>query len=367
MIVALDVTPLAGPRTGIGHFVAELLRALGDRDADPEVLPYVLSARTRRNGLPEGTRRLPVPAAAAIRWWGRSDRPAFDARLAPATVVHGTNFAAPPTRGLGTVLTVHDCAFVRFPDLCSPAVRALVPAVQRAVDRGAWVHTPTEFVAGEVRELFGTDRVRAVWHGIPHLTPPGPRPPLVERVLAAGPYVLSLGTLEPRKRPQLLVHALEVLHRSHPDLQVVLAGPDGPARPAVDAAVATLPASARDRVRVVGHVPDDVRSALLHHAAVFAYPTRYEGFGFPILEAMAARVPVVATRGGGVIEVAGGAALLVEATRDALAEGVQTALADDGERARLVEAGVRRIGRFDWRTSAEGLVSLYREASPHGG
>ncbi|MGH9282825.1 MAG: hypothetical protein ACRD0S_07795, partial [Acidimicrobiales bacterium] len=226
--VALDVTPLVGPRSGVGYFVAEILDAFTGSDG-VGLVPYALSLRARRGGmpgLPDGTRLLPIPATAAVTAWGRVDQPDAERWLRPATVVHGTNYVVPPFRGAGAVVTVHDCSFARYPHLCSPAVRRLVPALRRAVARGAWVHTPSRFAAEEAAEILGTDRVVAVPHGVPRLSlAVAPLSGLV----GDSPFMLALGTLEPRKNIRRLVEAFGAIADRQPRLQLLVAGADGPA------------------------------------------------------------------------------------------------------------------------------------------
>jgi glycosyltransferase involved in cell wall biosynthesis len=371
--VALDVTPLIGARSGVGHFVAEILDAMQSAP-DMRLVPYALSFRARRLGgipgfsrpapgpspLPPGTRQLPFPASAAIAAWGRIDQPSAERWLAPATVVHGTNFVVPPVKGAGAVVTVHDLTFARFPEMVTAEVRRMVPALRRAVDRGAWVHTPSQFVAAEAKEILGTDRIVAVPHGVPRIAlPPSPLGGLV----GDSDFILAMGTLEPRKNVARLVAAFGPVAAAHPGLQLLLAGAAGPAKPAVLAARAALPPGIQKRVHVAGYVDERLRATLLSRASVFAYPSLYEGFGFPVLEAMAAGTPVVAGRAGAIPEVAGDGALLVDPTDvDAIAEGLTRVLDDPALAERLVRAGRQQAAGYSWRRAAEGLTDLYRRA-----
>lgn len=365
--VAIDVTPLVGVRTGIGNAVAELLTALRDLDAAPDLVPYTLSLRARehRADLPAGTRFVPVPARVLLASWARVDAPSIDRWLRPAAVVHATNYLAPPSRR-PTLVSVYDCSFVRHPELCTPEVRALVPIVRRAIARGATVHTTSRFVAGEIEEIFGpglerSGRLVVVPLGVPSIGTEATMPADVAARLDGAPYVLAIGTLEPRKNHAHLVGAFGALAGSHPDLRLVIAGPDGPARPDVDAAVTRLPAPARDRVVLAGAVTDAGRRALLDGAALLAYPSIYEGFGFPVLEAMTAGVPVVAARAGAIPEVAGDAALLVEPTDEAqLAAAIARVLDEPDTRAELIARGTDRVRAFSWEDTALALAECYR-------
>lgn len=358
LAVALDVTPLHGPRTGIGQFVASTRAALEALPAPPTLVPYVLSLRAGREA---GVRRLPYPAGAAIRLWGRTPVPGGRRSLRPASVVHATNYVAPPT-GLPTVLTVHDCSFVTAPEASRRVVRAYEPVVRRAIGAGAWVHAPSEYVAAQVRALFGTDQVRAIHHGPPpveHL-PPG-APPLPG--LDGRPYIVAVGTREPRKNLPRLVLAYGAVHARHPEVALVLLGAPGDDQPAVDAAIDALPRAAGESVLMTDWVPGPHRTLAIAHASALAYPSFDEGFGFPLLEAMQLGVAVVASDAGSVPEVAGGAAVLVPPTdTEALAAALCDVLDDDARRARLVAAGRDRVAAFDWSRQAHALVQLYRDA-----
>jgi glycosyltransferase involved in cell wall biosynthesis len=365
--VAIDVTPLLGVRTGIGNAVAELIASFASLEAAPTLVPYALSLRARehRGELPTDTRFPPIPARALLASWGRSDAPKLDFWLRPARVLHATNYLAPPSR-LPVIVTINDCSFARYPELCTPEVRALLPVVRRSIRRGATVHVPSEFVAAEVDDLFGpglaaTGRLVVIPWGVPSVRAGRETPAELRAIVDGSPYVLAIGSLEPRKNLPYLVAAFGAVADSHPDLRLVLAGPDGPARPAVDAAIAELTESARPRVVITGGVSDAGRVALLEHAHVLAYPSLYEGFGFPVLEAMSIGVPVVAARAGSIPEVAGDAATLVGATDvRALAEALAALVDDDAKRADQVALGHDQARRFSWLESAHGLAALYR-------
>jgi glycosyltransferase involved in cell wall biosynthesis len=175
-------------------------------------------------------------------------------------------------------------------------------------------------------------------------------------------YLLAVATLERRKNLPHLVRAFGAIASTHPELRLVLAGGDGDDRPAIDAAIDALPTDVGARVLLTGYVDDPVRAWLLHHAAVLAYPSLDEGFGFPLLDAMAANTPIVASRAGSIPEIAGDAALVVEVDDlDALAAALHRALVDDEERSRLVAAGVSRRAQLSWDTTADRLVGIYRE------
>src|SRR5258708_5513118 len=188
------------------------------------------------------------PAGLALRAWA-SGVPWPNARWlarGPVDVVHGTNFVVPPGAGAARVVTVHDLTAVLFPELCTPTSLRYPALIRRAVADGAWVHTPSAFVATEVCSLLGVsaDRVRPVAHGVDA----GHGDPAVGRRLAGvDRYVLALGTVEPRKDLPLLVRAWDGIASTRSDLHLVIAGPDGWGTEALAAAIS----SARCGERVV--------------------------------------------------------------------------------------------------------------------
>jgi glycosyltransferase involved in cell wall biosynthesis len=317
MRVALDTTPLLNPLTGVGQTVRGLLDALGAAEPEVEVLPWQLTRRS-----------MPLPPRALVRLWARADHPRVDRWLPAADVVHGTNYVVPPTRRPASV-TVNDTWCMRHPRTCAPTIAAAVATVRRAVGRGAWVHVSTEWVAGEVRDLCGAERVRVVPFGVPPVLDAGPSP-------VDGPYVLAVGSpTDPRKGHDVLERAM----RDLPGVELVQIGPDR-------------------------WVDEPTKAALLRGATVLAFPSRDEGFGFPALEAMSVGVPVVASRAGAIPEVVGDAALLVPVDdADALASALRTAIEDDDVRRRLVAAGTARIAAFSWTEHARGMARLWRDVA----
>jgi glycosyltransferase involved in cell wall biosynthesis len=363
--VAVDARPLLIERTGVGQFTASLLAGLGRRD-DVDARGYVISRIARRElppqlppGVHAATSRFPARAAHAL--WARGSWPPLERWTGPVDVVHATNYVALPSRA-PAVVSVYDLGFVHSPHLYRPETRAYEALVRDAITRGATVHTISDFVAAEVCEHFGVapERVVRVYPGIDVSVPGNAE---AGRDLAGGDtYVLALGTVEPRKNLPTLVRAFEQLASIDDRVRLVVAGPDGWGVEPFDDAVAR--ARHRARVRRIGYVSDTQRSDLLAGASVLAYPSLYEGLGFPPLEAMAVGVPVVTTRGGALPEAVGDAALCVEPTdTEALADALGRALTDVDLRATLVARGHERVARFPWARAIDGFVDLYRRVA----
>jgi glycosyltransferase involved in cell wall biosynthesis len=365
--VALDATPLIGRPTGVGAFCAGVLGGLGRR-GDVDAAAFAVSWRRRHaigDRVPPGVAvvRRPMPARPLHLAWRRSDLPPIEWFVGRVDVVHGTNYVVPPAHRAARVVTVHDLTTVRFPELCNRATLAFPAMVRRALAGGAWVHTHSAYVAAEVCDLLGApeERVRPVASGVPPLPAADAAAP--SRYLPPGTarYVLAVGTAEPRKDLPGLVRAFDAIAAGRPDLALVLAGPEGWGSEHLQAVISA--SSAGRRVVRTGWIEDSVLAGLMAGAAVLAYPSVYEGFGYPPLQAMALGTPVVATRAGAIEEVLGNAAELVAPLdADALAEALARVLDSEALAETLADRGRIRAAGFGWDRCAEGLTSLYREA-----
>jgi len=354
--------------SGIGAAVAEIVVALRALEAGPDLVPYTLSARARlqRDAVPSETRFVPIPARVLLRSWVRSEAPRIDRWLAPAQVLHATNYLAPPSR-LPEMVSVYDCSFVRYPELCTPEVRAFDPVIRRAVARGATLHTGSEFVADEIEEIYGmglraAGRLVVIPLGIPALGDASEMPAAVAAAVGDAPFVVAIGTLEPRKNFGHLVGAFGELAARHPDLRLVIAGHDGPARPEVEAAIRAPPGRERARgswSRGQCRTRGGERSSSGPRCSRTRRSTRASGsrsskrcrwecrWSRPA-PARSPRWP--ATR-----------ALLVEPTNEAaLADEMDRVITDDATRAELVARGRDRVHAFSWDHTARALASCYR-------
>ena len=369
MRIAFDATPLLGQGTGIATFTRGVFATLARR-RDAELVAYGLTWRGRRrlaDAVPDTARVInrPMPATLLLALWGRTNHPPAEWFTGPVDVVHGTNFVAPPTRRAAVVVSVHDLTAVHHPELCSPASQRYPHLIRRAVARGAFVHTHTREVAADIVSSLAVpeERVRVVPSGI---DPPMQGDPVKGAQIAGGHrFVLALGTVEPRKGLPTLIAAFDELAPSRPELRLVIAGPEGWGEE--DVARARRRSPVADRIVRLGYVEAADRGHLLAAASAFAYPSVYEGFGYPPLEAMAAGVPVVATTAGSLPEVlADGAALVPSGNPAALAEALATVLDDGAAADRARSAGRERAAAFTWDACVDGLVQLYRDAIAAG-
>jgi glycosyltransferase involved in cell wall biosynthesis len=403
--VALDATPLLGPRTGVGRYVAGLAEALaGLAGPEPESVALVPFSWRGTADLPSAAPASPrirvgrrrVPARLLQTAWGRLPWPPAEWLSGPVDVFHATNFVAPPTRRAATVLTIHDLTYLRFPQMVTDASARYRQLVPRALDRGAVVCTPTAAVATEVADEYNLppDRLVVTPLGVDpswrQATPPDPSwlatHGLPDR------YLLFVGSREPRKNLTTLLTAYRELLRGvgggapQPGPGVVETGPTvregagsttrttatagipplvlvGPPGWGEALDTAGLPAGA---VRTPGYLPQADLTKVVAGAAALVFPSWYEGFGLPALEALACGTPVVASDLPVLREVLGDQAELVPpgdpaALADALARVLEDPGGEDARAARRT-----RAAGFTWENCAQATLGAYRLALESG-
>jgi glycosyltransferase involved in cell wall biosynthesis len=344
-VILIDADALGRQRTGNETYIRELLRELAGRSPDLR-----LAAVTRHPELvPAGIEAIELPARHQLlrMTW---QLPRLLRKLRPR-VAHFQH-ALPLGYSGPSVVTVHDLSFERDPSLMRPRDRLVFrTAVPRSARRASRVIVVSEQTKRDLIELADVtaERIVVVPNGVgAQFSPDGPE--------ANGqPYALVVGSLERRKDPLTAIEGFALLESS--DLRLVFAGPDrGDGSAAREAAARR---GLEQCVEFKGHVPDEELAALYRGAECLVFPSRDEGFGLPLLEAMASGVPVVATRAGALPEIAGDAAILVEPGNPVeLAGGIERALAD---RERLVAAGFVRVKQFSWAETAERTLAVYRE------
>ncbi|MSP91162.1 MAG: glycosyltransferase family 1 protein [Myxococcales bacterium] len=366
--VLVDVTTWVSGRTGVGLYTERLLRAWLDLGTRDELLCASNVGHSELAGLPV----IPVGPAMPLRAaWMQSALPLQWRRLRP-DVAFFPNYLAPLHAAGPYVVTVHDLAVVlhaeTFPWRKRVLQRLALPHLCR---HAAAVLTPSESTRQDLLRLFdGIDPARVV--AIP-LAPPEylrVRPDL-ERIAAIrhglglpARYVLAVGTLEPRKNLPRLLAAFAQVAVGHPGVGLVVAGGKGWRDDGIGAALAASPV--RDRITTVGYVGPEALRVLYAEADVMAYPSLYEGFGLPVVEAMAAGAPVLTSRGSSLDEAAGGAAVAVDPLDvGAIAAGLDQLLGDARLRGDLRERGRLRAADLTWQRTAERTRSVVANVRDH--
>jgi len=396
MRIAIDYTPATSQRAGIGRYTRGLVHALGKVDRE-NLYTLLIVGRSRQKTMssaanyaelapPPGTsnfdarrsaslpanfrhRRVRLPYRLLTIVWHRLRLPfPAEALTGPADLFHSPDFVLPPLRRARGLITVHDLAFLRVPACADPRLRSyLAEVVPRSVARSDHILADSESTRRDLIELLGTppQRITVVPAGVDPSFRPHPSPDELRRASRRynleKPFILSLGTIEPRKNYVRLIEAHALLrdrltHAPH----LLIAGTRGWLYEDIFSEARLRGGEA---VRFLGFVPDEDLPALYAQAQLFAFPSLYEGFGLPPLEAMACGTPVVCSDRSSLPEIVGDAALMVDAEDAfALAAAMQRTLEEEGLRARMIARGLARARLFTWEEAARKLRAAYQES-----
>lgn len=380
-VVGIDVTAAVTQGGGIGRYTREMVQALlGEDDGNsyrlftarpPAELPVP-------DPLPHGPRVDLRTAPLSDRWlyrlWHRLRLPVpvelFTGRL---DLFHSPDFVLPPLRaGTPALLTVHDLSFVHYPETFTPAlVNYLNRVVPESVARAAHILADSEATRRDLEAVWDVPpgKISVLYSGVHERFRPVTEGNRLRRVrdrygLGPAPYVLSVSTIQPRKNYQMLIRAFRPVAGRFPH-QLVIAGGKGWLVEEVLAEVERQ--GLAGRVRFAGFVADADLPALYSGAALFAFPSLYEGFGLPLLEAMACGVPVLSSNASSLPEVTGEAAVLLAPQDEAAwSEALIRLLEEPQARTHLVAAGFGQARRFTWKRAAAQLRAIYREMLGRG-
>jgi len=358
--IVVDATPLSLPRTGIGNYTIGMLAGLVEAAAGQhELVAFSVSGprgaariKDALGDLDVDRRQLVVPPSSHI-WrtaWSRLGFPKIERLAGELDVFHFSDWMYPAQSGGLRTTTVYDLSPVHHPEWVAPLTRRMHGRkYANAARTSDLIFAISEFTADDVASTlrFPRERIPVAYPGVhPRYSPEGPR---AER---GAPYVLAVATLEPRKNLETLAAAFSLVRANRPELELVVAG--APVKWAGQEV-------AGDGVTALGFVPDEQLPELYRGASVFAYPSLFEGFGIPVIEAMASGAPVVASSHPSLDEACGDAAVRVDPEGpEAIAEGIERALA---QREALVPGGLEHAKRFTWRACGEAYLHGFVERS----
>lgn len=368
MHVCLDYRPALHEGTGVGTYVRGLLGGLLALAGEDRFTAF--SASLRHRVLPDealrGARfvdaRFPVRL---LDWlWHRHQWPPVETWTGPLDIAHSPSPLPVPSRAR-SVVTVHDCYFLRHPEHVDGTVRRdYVPLMRDAVLGADAVMAVSETTRSELCELLPIPehRVHVAHLGVDERFAPPPASIIEstrQRFGLRAPYLLFVGRREPRKDLGTLLAAMRIVLPSHPDLQLVMAGPDGLGWQAILAAAAP---EVRAAIRCLPHQTASSLVGLYAGAEALVLSSRWEGFGLTALEAMATGTPVVATRAGSLPEILGADAAFADVgSAEGLAAAFASVLESSELRRRMIAAGSARAATFRWQRTAELTRHVYRE------
>jgi glycosyltransferase involved in cell wall biosynthesis len=387
MRVGIDVGGALRPDTGSGRYTHELVHALARVAPELEIILLSNAFRARDHGarcpLPGRVVNPRIPDRLLLAAWRRLRWPPVDALVGRVDVFHASDWVHPPQRRGVSVTTINDLGPLVHPEWYSPDVVSIHRRKNlAAAERAALIITISEFTRREFLSAFDVDpgRVRAVALGVSpafRARDPGRAVATARRLGLTTPFVLYVGTREPRKNVTGLIDIFGRMRARRPDLTLAIVGmrPDREAAyvhgvgrwagPEVEDRVRRL--GLEPAVCVVGFVSLRELIDLYSAAAVLVYPTMYEGFGLPLLEAMACGLPVVASNRSAVPEVVGDAGILSDPDDpDRFAADAVRVLEDAALRDRCRTRGLARVARFTWDATARETLAIYHEAMTCG-
>jgi glycosyltransferase involved in cell wall biosynthesis len=353
MRLVFDVTPLSHPRTGIGNYMLGMLGGLAEVAGEAHELAFFAltgprnAARVRKAlaGI-AGDRRIVIVLPPSNPWrklWSGRQHPSVEFFTGPFDVFHLSDWMYPPQRSGLRTTTVHDLGPIHHPEWVDPRTRELhVPKAHHAAETCDVLFTNSRYTADDVERTLGVSAERIV------VAYPG----IHERYRPEGdaedfgaPYLFTAASFEPRKNLETLLEAFALVRARRPELQLVIAGAEGPER---------------EGVRLLGYMPDVELPPLYRGAQAFVYPSLFEGFGIPVVEAMACGIPTVVSSHESLDEASGDAAIRVDPkSPEAIAAGIERALAEGRE---LVPRGLEHARQFTWRACGEAMLRGYESA-----
>ena len=377
MRIGIDYTSAVRQRAGIGRYTRSLVGALAELDHSNNYVLFSAGRDLEARAWPSNykLRELPLTDRHMAIVWQRLRLPVpVELITGRLDVFHSPDFVLPPVRRARAALTVHDLSFMRCPECSSPQLLDyLMNAVPRSVSRADLLLADSVCTRQDLIELLRVpeDRIVVICPGVDPRFAPQPEGGRAEAVLRRygirRPYILGLGTLQPRKNFPRLIRAYGDLKSTHHlPHQLVIGGGNGWLYEGIGETINEL--GLREDVLLPGFVADEDLPVLYSAAEVFAFPSLYEGFGIPVLEAMACGTPVVTSSTSSLPEVAGDAALLVPPEdTDALADALWRLLEDGALRDQLRSRGLERARLFTWRSAAQSLLCAFERITSNGG
>jgi glycosyltransferase involved in cell wall biosynthesis len=370
MRVGIDARLVYYHQAGTARYCLQLMRALARINQEDQFTIFQ-SRRDSRQLVSQANfqiRRIWTPSHHRLEQHLLS----LELRLSPLDVLHSPDFIPPFRRRCRSIITIHDLAFLLYPQFLTRSSARYYGQIDQAVRHTDHIIAVSESTRRDIVRLLGVpEQMITVVYEAPRqqfhqLTDVDPRPRLQKRFGLERDFVLFVGTIEPRKNiPTLLSAFQQVLHHYHPDVDLVLAGAPGWLTDDVYGLVGRL--GLTGRAHFLGRVSDEELLWLYNQARMLVMPSFYEGFGLPTLEAMACGCPVIVANVSSLPEVVGDAGLLFDPLdADALTVAIWRLLSDPTLRRELIEKGLKRSACFSWERAARETLDLYRRVAGEG-
>ena len=362
MRIAIDANPMFLNRSGIGNYTYYLVRQLVRIDQEDEYYLYNTATKDQElDGLKLGGNARVICFPRVFSAW-RAKRDQID-------VYHGTSYQLWAEGRAGSVVTIHDLALVRFPQFSKRFLgeRWSIHKTRRILQRATKIIAVSQSTANDLTNFYQipADKITVIYNGVGEDFYPCCEPGMIRSIrdrydIHTDDYVLFTGGCEPRKNLERLLEAFLILHRKVYPLSLVVVGGMGRRSHEIHQRIARL--GLERNVVLPGHVPNPDLRLLYSGARLFVYPTLYEGFGMPVLEAMACGVPVITSNASSIPEVAGDAAFLIDPYDvQTLAEAMGSVLEDQNLHESLRTRGLERVKAFSWESTAHQTLEVYKK------
>lgn len=366
MKVCVDVQAAVTQRAGVGRYTKALVENLGNSAGNDRLSLFYFDFKGQGEALKAAN-----ATVSATRWipgrlvqlaWKTMSWPPFNMFAGPADVYHFPNFIIPPLSRGHSVVTIHDASFLRFPEMAEERnLRFLKARIKDTVQRADAIIAVSKFSADEIVSLLGAspDKMHVIYEGISPSFEPAEPHTAVEEVQGLGmdkPFLLTVGTLEPRKNTMFLIEVFEKM-KDFDGYLAIVGMPGWKCQPILDRMASS---SRAKNIRYLRYVTDKQLKALYTRAELFMFPSLYEGFGFPPLEAMACGAPVISSATGSLPEVLGDAAVVIDGfDANNWAEQATCRLGDRS----LVPKGRTQAAKYTWSKAAADTWNVYRKVA----
>ncbi len=353
MRIGIDISQIIYQGTGVARYTAKLVEYLLKIDKEND---YVLFFSSLRRKLNENFSRAEIkkfglPPSLLDILWNRFHIFPIENFIGKIDIFHCSDWTQPPVKKTRLVTTVHDLTPWKYPQTLHPKI------VETHKRRMRWVKKEADLIIADsystkedLIKIIGIPKkkIKVIYLGVEENKAEG-------ESLVEGDYILTVGTREPRKNLKRLINAFRVVIKKNKNVKLVIAGKYGWGNKQLN--------FKNEQINILGFVPEETLKLLYKHAKVFVYPSLYEGFGLPILEAMAASCPVITSNLSSLPELAGKAAILIDPlSTNSITRAIEKVLEKKDLRTKLIKEGKTQVKKFTWRQTAENTLKAYMEA-----
>ncbi|MBN1232605.1 MAG: glycosyltransferase family 4 protein [Candidatus Coatesbacteria bacterium] len=366
MNLVLDITPLQDPDTGIAIYTGSLQRELMKQLSSEELSFLYFGRKFESSGTEEefSKKRIPFPAYPFYRYWSFFNKPELDCFTVNRQIYHNTNFFVPPSQKIKTIVTIHDIAFIHYPETSSKRISRIYSNYRKIWNRASIIITPSVSTKNDLIELMpeSESRIFVVNYGLDSfyriIDRKSARQFIKEKWNIEKPFLLHVGKIEPRKDHKTLFKAFEVISEKHDLLLICVGGIGWKSKEILDYLEKS---KERSRIMLLNVVNKEDLLNLYNSSEMLVFPSIYEGFGLPVIESMSCGCPVITCNNSSLREAGGNGALYFQTGKhEELAECINELLTSKEKKDLLVKNGIEWVRKFNWEKAAKEHIGIYR-------